>query len=59
MYHKYIKKSGYLNSTHGKIFNLNSRSELEALSSESCHGAGAKHTEVAGALSFDSGWPSG
>jgi hypothetical protein len=31
MCHKFIKKTGYLNSTHGNIFTNNPRGEQEAL----------------------------
>ena len=49
--HKFLKED-YLKSSHGKIFTLAPRSELEALGCEACHGKGAKHSEYAGAEDY-------
>ena len=45
--HKFIKRStGYLQSSHGKIFTDSPRTPLEAKGCESCHGMGGRHSDV-------------
>jgi DmsE family decaheme c-type cytochrome len=42
----------YLAGKHGKIFTRNPRDEREARGCEACHGAGSRHTQVAGELDY-------